>query len=108
VKSLDISRNPDLCNSGFYLICDALLPSSNVLESFSAESCGLDSELDASVLRSFSKLRRFLFDIQDFVLQELKFMQDLLRRQSMFGQHRHSSRAECPSCSPIQPQAHVY
>ena len=107
MKSLDISRNPDLCNSGFYLICDALLPSSNVLESFSAESCGLDSELDASVLRSFSKLRRFWFDA-GFFLQELKLMQDLLRRQSMFRQHRHSSRADRPSCPPIQPEAHVY
>jgi hypothetical protein len=57
--SLDISRNPDLGNAGFYVICDALLPCSNVLAAFNAGACGLDSELDASVLRSFAKLRRF-------------------------------------------------
>ena len=59
LQSLDISRNPDLCNAGFYLICDALLPCSNVLTSLSVGACGLDSELDTSALRSFAKLRRF-------------------------------------------------
>jgi hypothetical protein len=61
LQSLDISRNPDVCNAGLYLLLDALLPCSNVLTSITVAACGLDSQFDPSVLRSYAKLRRVSF-----------------------------------------------
>ena len=59
LQSLDISRNPDVCNAGLYLLLDALLPCSNVLTAITVAACGLDSQFDPSVLRSYAKLRRY-------------------------------------------------
>ncbi len=61
LQSLDVSRNPDICSAGVYLLLDALLPCSNMLTTISIGACGLDSEFDPTALRSFAKLRRYRF-----------------------------------------------